>query len=104
MITDAERLVIAKEFANFITNEESQIARFNDRAIGPSNIRAGSNPAVQANLALAALAAQSAFATSQNDVLGSYWAPAGAFGAAMVNQIGTDLQSLLNSMAAQIQS
>jgi len=104
MITNAEKLVIAMELANFLTNEQSQLARFNDRGIGPSNIGAASAPAVQANPALAALAAQSEFATSQNDVLGDYWSPAGAFGVAMVTHDASDLQTLINNMVAQIQS
>ena len=104
MITEAEKLVIAMDFADFLTNEENQLIRFNLRAMGPSNTNAASNPAVLENIALAALAAQAAYATSQNDVLGNYWAPAGAFGTAMVNQDSTDLQTLLDNMVAQIQS
>lgn len=103
-ITDRDKLVIAFDFADFITNEQSQVARFEARAIGPSNIRAASDPAVQENLALAALAAQSVHATSQNDVLGTYWNPAGAFGTAIVNNVGADLQELLDNMVAQIQT
>ena len=103
-ITDRDKLVIAFDFADFITNEQSQVARFEARAIGPSNINAASDPAVQENLALAALAAQSVHATSQNDVLGTYWNPAGAFGTAIVNNAGSDLQELLDNMVAQIQT
>ena len=104
LITDPEKLVVAMDFADFLTNEENQIARFNARAIGPSNTNAAANPAVQENLALAALAAQAAHATSQNDVLGNYWAPAGALGTAIVNHDSTDVQTLLDNMVAQIQS
>ena len=104
MVTDVEKLVIALSFADFLTNEESQIARFNARAMGPSNTKAADNPAVHANLALSALAEQGAYATSQNDVLGNYWAPAGALGTSMVNKDTSDLQSLLDNMVAQIQS
>jgi len=104
MITEAEKVAIAMDFADFLTNEENQLLRFEARAMGPSNTVAADNPAVRANLALAALAEQAAFATSQNDVLGNYWAPAGAFGTAMVNQDSTDLQVLLDNMVAQIQS
>ena len=102
MITDPELLAIAQDFADFITNEQAQIMRFEQREMGPSNINAAASPAVQANIALAALAAQSAYATSQNDVLGSYWGPAGAFGTEMVNRSTTDLQTLLDAMVAQI--
>jgi len=104
LISEAEKLVIAMDFADFLTNEESQLTRFNARAMGPSNSNAAANPAVQENIALAALAAQAAYATSQNDVLGNYWAPAGAFGTAMVNKDSTDLQTILDNMVAQIQS
>jgi len=104
MITDSDKLVIAFDFANFLTNEESQLERFNQRAMGPSNANAASNSAVQANIALAALAAQNVFATSQNDVLGEYWTPAGALGTAIVNQSATDLQALLDNMVSQIQA
>jgi len=103
-ITDPAKLSAAFALADFLSNEESQLLRFEERKMGPSNINAASNPAVQANIALAALAAQNVYATSQNDVLGGYWTPAGAFGTAMVNQTTEDLQSLLDNMVAQIQS
>ena len=104
MVSEVDKLIAAMDFADFLTNEESQVARFEARAMGPSNINAAANPAVMENIALAALAAQGAYATSQNDVLNNYWAPAGAFGTAMVNQDSTDLQTLLDNMVAQIQS
>ena len=103
-ITDPERLVVAMDFADFLTNEQSQLARFSARAMGPSNEKAGANPAVQANIALAALAAQNVFATSQNFVLGEYWTPAGALGAALVNHTSNDVQWLLDNMVSQIQA
>ena len=104
MIADASKLVVAMDFADFLTNEQSQVTRFEARAMGPSNNNAAANPAVMENIALAALAAQGAYATSQNDVLGNYWGPAGAFGTAMVSGDSTDLQSLLDNMVAQIQA
>jgi len=103
-IDDPEKLVIAMDFADFLTNEENQVERFEVRAIGPSNINAAAAPAVQENIALAALAAQSGYATSQNDVLSNYWTPAGAFGSAMANRDTSDLQTLLDNMVAQIQT
>jgi len=105
MISDADKLVVAFDFADFLTNEESQIRRFEARSMGPSNIKAASNAAVLENVALAALAAQSPYAVSQNDVNNdTFWTPAGAFGTAMVNGVTTDLQTLLDNMVAQIQS
>jgi len=104
MITDPERLVVAMDFADFLTNEQGQLARFSARAMGPSNANAANNPAVQANIALAGLAAQNVFATSQNDVLGEYWTPAGALGAALVNHTNSDIQWLLDNMVSQVGS
>jgi len=102
MIDDPEKVVIAMDFADFITNEQSQLLRFETRGFGPSNIQAAANPAVLENIAVAALAAQGAYATPQNDVLGSFWEPAGAFGTALVNGDSTDLQELLDIMVQQI--
>jgi len=102
MIDDPEKVVIAMDFADFITNEQSQLLRFETRGFGPSNNNAAANPAVLENIAVAALAAQGAYATSQNDVLGSFWEPAGAFGTALVNGDSTDLQELLDIMVKQI--
>ena len=104
MIAEPAKVVVAMDFADFLTNEQNQVARFEARAMGPSNTNAAANPAVMENIALAALAAQSAYATSQNDVLGDYWAPAGAFGTAMVNQDSADLQTMLDNMVSQIQA
>lgn len=103
MIKDAAKLSVAMDFADFLTNEESQLARFKARAMGPSNTKAANNDEVKANVALAAIAMQNAYAISQNDVLGKYWDPAGAFGTAMVNGDTTDLQTLLDAMVKQIQ-
>ena len=56
----------------------------------------------QANIALAALAEQSQYGVSQKYVLGNFWTPSEAFGLAMENQSTDDMQSLLDSMVAQI--
>lgn len=93
----------AMMFADFMTNEQSQIARFTLRGQGPSNLAAGASAEVQAAPAIAALAAQSAFATTQR-VGGNYWGPAATFGAIIYggNADGTDLQTLLDNMVAGI--
>jgi arabinogalactan oligomer / maltooligosaccharide transport system substrate-binding protein len=93
----------AMQFADFMTNEQSQISRFVIRGQGPSNLVAGASAEVQAAPAIAALAAQSAYATTQR-VGGSYWTPAASFGAIIYggNADGTDLQTLLDNMVAGI--
>jgi arabinogalactan oligomer/maltooligosaccharide transport system substrate-binding protein len=93
----------AMQFADYMTNEESQLSRFVLRGQGPSNLVAASSDEVQASPAIAALAAQSAYATTQR-VGGNYWSPASTFGALIYagNQDGTDLQTLLDNLVAGI--
>ena len=84
--------------AEYLTNEESQVARFEARGLGPANINAASSEAVQASPAIAALAAQAEFATPQR-VGGNYWEPANTLGSTLIsgNPDGTDLQKLLDN-------
>jgi arabinogalactan oligomer / maltooligosaccharide transport system substrate-binding protein len=97
--------VDAMELAQWLTNEQNQALRFRERAMGPSNIKVAATAEVQANLPLAALAEQSKYATSQKDVLGSYWGPAEAFGATLeAKDYSKSIKELLDAMVEQIQS
>ena len=101
-LTAPENAPAAFDLANFLTNANSQVERFEARGYGPSNIEAIANPAVN-DASLDALAAQNEFAVVQNDVLGNYWAPAEAFGAAMeAKDYSRPLQDMLNDMVSQI--
>ena len=93
----------AMALAEFLSNEASQVKRFEVRKLGPSNIKAASSEAVKSDVALNALAMQAAFAKSQKDVLGSYWTPAEAFGTEMENKSTADMKTLLDAMVEQIQ-
>jgi len=90
-------------FADYMTNEESQFSRFELRGQGPSNIVAGASDEVKASAAIAALTAQSAYATPQL-AGGNYWSPAATLGAILYggNEDGTDLQTLLDNAVAGI--
>ena len=93
----------AMALAEWLTNEENQIKRFEVREIGPSNIKAGQSEAVMDNVALAALARQSNYAVSQKDVKGNYWSPAEAFGTTMeAKDYSKDIKTLLDEMVAAI--
>ncbi len=89
--------------AEFLTNEESQVARFEARGLGPSNIKASSAEAVQADPAIVALAEQAVYAKPQR-VSGNYWSPAASLGAILAqgNPDGTDLQKILDDTVAGI--
>ena len=100
--TQTAHPVEAMMLAEFLTNEEAQQLRFEMREIGPSNSNVAASEEVQANISLAALAEQSQYGVSQKYVLGNFWTPSEAFGLAMENQSTDDMQSLLDSMVAQI--
>ncbi|MBQ7954189.1 MAG: extracellular solute-binding protein [Lachnospiraceae bacterium] len=89
----------AMELALFLTNEESQVTRFEQRQIGPSNIKAAESDAVKANIAIAAIAMQNQWATLQT-AGDNFWAPSKTFGEILAkgNPDGTDLQTLLDTM------
>lgn len=84
--------------AEYLTNKENQIARFNARGLGPANEEASQSADVQASPAIAALAAQAEFASPQR-VGGNYWDPANTLGLTLItgNPDGTDLQKLLDN-------
>lgn len=84
--------------AEYLTNKDSQVARFEARGLGPANIEAASSDAVISNPAVAALAEQAAYATPQR-VGGNYWSPAETLGQILAsgNPDGTDLQELLDT-------
>lgn len=65
--------------ADWITNEENQAIRFAEREIGPSNLKVAESADVASNLAIAALAEQSAYGVVQV-VGGNYWDPTATFG------------------------
>ena len=83
--------------AEWITNYENQVKRFEQRGLGPSNIEAAASDEVQSSPAIAALAAQSVYATVQR-VGNNFWDPASAYGAIVAagNPDGTDLQELVD--------
>lgn len=65
--------------AEWITNEENQALRFEQREIGPSNSNVAASEAVLSNVAIAALSEQSAYGVVQV-VGGNYWDPTETFG------------------------
>lgn len=93
----------AMELARWLTNEESQTARFKARGEGPSNVNAAASPEVQSEPALAALSEQSAYGHLQN-VADTFWTPAYVFGTVISsgNSDGRDIQELLDELTEGI--
>lgn len=65
--------------AEYLTNEESQAARFASRQLAPTNLNAAADEAVASNIAIAASAAQDVYGSVQN-VGGKYWDPTATLG------------------------
>lgn len=75
----SEHIGWAVLLAEFLTNEDAQLARFEERQTGPTNLKAVETDEVKANFAIAALIEQSEYGVVQK-VGGKYWDPAKTFG------------------------
>ena len=102
--TDAVKAAALHKLAQYLTGEQGQIERFNfTGSWGPSNLVAQGNEAVQANVALAALQAQNAYAQVQGQIHGAWWDIAKVIGTDVKN--ATDeagLQQALDNYTAAI--
>lgn len=70
---DAKRAAVLQQLAVYLTSDDCQLERFEEFGWGPSNIKAQQNKRVQADPALAALAAQGNYAKPQGQIQGSWW-------------------------------
>lgn len=70
---DAGRSALCHALADWLTDEQAQLDRYEAAGWGPSNITAQQNEAVRADEALTALAGQSAYAVPQGPMPGWYW-------------------------------
>lgn len=71
--------------AEYLTNEESQTARFEARQLAPTNTNAAANEAVSANIAIAASAEQDEYGVVQS-VGNKFWDPTATFGEMIAQQ------------------
>lgn len=71
--TDAVRQAALHKLAQYLTNEENQMKRFEALSWGPANSNAQKSDKVQANPGLAALLAQSPYSVPQGQIHGSWW-------------------------------
>ena len=79
--TDAKKGAVLSLLAQFLTNEECQMKRYEGFQWGPSNLNAQASEAVQSNISLAALAKQGAYGVPQGQIHGSWWDIAKLLGA-----------------------
>ncbi len=99
----SEHLDWALKFADWITNEQNQVLRFEMRNQGPSNINAASSDAVSQVPAIQAVIAQSEYGVLQR-VGNNYWMPFTTFGENLAagNPQGAEPQELIDALVAGI--
>ena len=78
--TDQGKAIVCLNLAEYLSSEEVQLARYESQGWGPSNLKAQENEAVQADVALSALATQFSYAVSQGQYPGDYWGRATSLG------------------------
>ncbi len=70
---DAHRLAALHLLAQYLTDEERQMERFDALSWGPSNLNAQKSDKVQSNPGLAALLKQNEYSIPQGQIHGSWW-------------------------------
>ncbi|MBQ2893019.1 MAG: extracellular solute-binding protein [Oscillospiraceae bacterium] len=101
--TDAKKAAVLSQLAQFLTNEENQMKRYEQYQWGPSNLNAQASEAVQSNISLAALAKQNEYGQPQGQIHGSWWDIAKVLGAdAKAAADDAALQTALDNYTAAI--
>ena len=87
---DGKKAAVLSLLAQYLTNEECQMMRYEGYQWGPSNLNAQASEAVQANVSLAALAKQGAYGVPQGQIHGAWWDIAKVLGADAKNATSED--------------
>lgn len=107
--TDANKMQVCMAMAQFLSNEETQLARYNAVSWGPSNVAAQQSSDVQADEALSALAEQLAETIPQGQYPNDYWTLATALGDSIIageydNASDDELMTVLEEFQSTCQS
>ena len=101
----------AHKLAQWLTNEQNQLIRFETRGFGPSNIKAAANEAVKNDAVLSAVMEQAKYSRAQTSVPGNYWTPMGSLitpfierkeAGTLLDYTDAELQELLDALVNQI--
>ena len=101
----------AHKLAQWLTNEENQLKRYETRGFGPSNKVVAASEAVANDPVISAVVAQAKFSRAQKSVPGNYWTPMGALitpfierkeAGTLLDYTDAELQELLDALVAQI--
>ena len=71
--TDATKQAALHKLAQYLSGEQCQLERFNERSWGPSNTVAQQDPEVAANAGQIAINEQAPYATPQGQISGAWW-------------------------------
>jgi arabinogalactan oligomer/maltooligosaccharide transport system substrate-binding protein len=100
---DADKLAALHKLAQYLTNKECQLERYNEFQWGPSNLEAQQDSDVKANESLAALALQNENAIPQGNIHGSWWDIAKLLGGeSKLANTDADIQAALDTYTATI--
>ncbi|MDO5436404.1 MAG: extracellular solute-binding protein [Clostridia bacterium] len=100
---DEDKAAALELLAEYLTGEQCQLERFEERSWGPANLAAQGSEAVQANPGLVALNAQAPYSIPQGQIHGSWWDIAKVIGddvKAAEDEAG--LQAALDNYTAKI--
>ena len=101
----------AHKLAQWLTNEENQLIRFQTRGFGPSNKAVAASEEVQSDPVISAVVEQAQYSRAQKSVPGNYWTPMGALVTPFIEMkenntladiTDTTLQEYLDALVAQI--
>ena len=101
----------AHKLAQWLTNEENQLLRFQTRGFGPSNKVVAQSEAVKNDLIISAVMDQAKYSRAQKGVPGNYWTPMGALITPFIEMKENDtlkditdaqLQEYLDALVSQI--
>lgn len=99
--SDTSKNALCQLLAQYLTQKERQLERFDTLSWGPSNKEALDTERVKANPGLIALAEQSAYAVPQGNFPGDWWNIAAAIGSSIQSGTST-LESILSTYEASI--
>ena len=107
--TEQGKQLVCLALAEYLSNAETQLARFKALEWGPSNLTAQADEAVKSNPALSALAQQLAFTIPQGNYPGEYWTDATSLGDDVIadkfdNMSDDELMKVLQDFQALEQS
>ena len=101
----------AHKLAQWLTNKDNQLLRFETRGFGPSNKEVAASEAVSNDPVISAVMDQAKYSRAQKSVPGNYWTPMGSLITPFIErkEAGTlaaytdaELQELLDALVSQI--